>query len=443
MGANSRRVVITGLGLISPLGDTPEALWAALVAGQSGVGPLESMPAGALPVDFAAEAKCFTGDAENFGPLEKELKKTIRKAQKVMCREIQMGIAAAQRALFHSGLIPGPKYNPERAGILFGSDYMMSTPDEFSSGIAACVTEPAHFEFRKWATDAFPKLYPLWLLKYLPNMPAAHVSIFNDLRGPNNSLTHREASANLAIGEAFRTIARGHADVMTAGATGTRVHPMKAIHAVQTEELAVADDPTADPKKASRPFDKNRTGMVLGEGAGVIILEESEHALARGAKIHGEVIGHASSTVADRRGVADRALALVNVIRSCLRDANLSAEQVGHIHAHGLGSRSCDAAESRAIVAVFGDRAKTLPVVAAKSNFGNLGAGSGVVELIASLLALEAGHLFPVLNYQTPDPDCPIHAVRSIAEPSGFTALNLNVTPQGQAAGILVKAWRG
>jgi 3-oxoacyl-[acyl-carrier-protein] synthase II len=436
--SSPRRVVITGLGLISPLGDTPEALWDGLYAGKSAVGPMTMFPDRTFPVMIGAEAKQFTGDAENYGPLEKELKKTIRKAQKVMCREIQMGVAAAQRALFHSKLIPEPKFASERFGCVFGSDYMLTDPDEFSAGVAVCKTDETLFEYKKWASDAFEKLYPLWLLKYLPNMPAAHVSIFNDLRGPNNSITQREASANLAVGEAFRTIARGHADAMVAGSTGTRLQIMKTIHAVQTEELARAEDPT----KASRPFDRDRSGMVMGEGAGSVVLEELSHAQARGATIYAEVLGHASSTVANRK-VANRGRALELVMQNCLRDANLGPEKIGHLNAHGLGSRSSDREEAAAIVTVFGERAKTLPVVAAKSAFGNLGAGSGLVELIASVMAFKAGKLFPTQNLEHPDPECPINAVRTNDVPAGETALNMNVTPQGQASGILLGAYRG
>lgn len=436
--SSPRRVVITGLGLISPLGSTPEALWDGLCAGKSGVGMITCLPEHTLPVMIGAEAPQFTGDADNYGPLDKELKKTIRKAQKVMCREIQMGVAAAQLALFHSGIIPGPKFVPERTGCVFGSDYMLTSPEEFSSGVAACKTDETLFEFKKWASDAFAKLYPLWLLKYLPNMPAAHVSIFNDLRGPNNSITQREASANLAVGEAFRTIVRGHADAMVAGSTGTRVHIMKSIHAHQTEELARATDPT----KACRPFDRDRTGMVMGEGAGSVVLEELGHAQARGATIYAEVLGHASSTVAQRR-VADRSRAFELVLQNCLRDANLGPEKIGHINAHGLGTVSCDREEAQAIARVFGDRAKSLPVVAPKSAFGNLGAGSGLVELIASVMAFRAGNLFPIQNLEHLDPECPIHGVRSNDVPAGDTAINLSVTPQGQASGMLIGAFRG
>src|SRR3989304_3192978 len=168
---------------------------------------------------------------------------------------------------------------------------------------------------------------PLWMLKYLPNMPASHIAIYNDLRGPNNSLTMREASSNLAIGEAFRTIQRGHADAMVAGATGTRVLPMQAIHALQTEQMAAEN---CDPAQASRPFDKQRTGMVAGEGAGMVVLEEINAAKARGAGNYAEVVGWGSSNVADAslRGRCDAALA--QAMRAALRDAHRSPADVGH-----------------------------------------------------------------------------------------------------------------
>ena len=201
-----------------------------------------------------------------------------------------------------------------------------------------------------------PQITPLWLLKYLPNMPASHLAIYNDLRGPNNSITLREASANLALGEAFRTIARGHADVMVAGATGTRVHPMKLVHTLMQEEVAGNG---TDPTRASRPFDLNRSGMVLGEGAAAVVIEELETAKARGARIYGEIIGTASGTVVDRRGVAHRGQALANVMRATLRDAGATVDDVGHIHAHGLSTRTSDAEEAWAIHEVFGPRAES------------------------------------------------------------------------------------
>ncbi len=152
------------------------------------------------------------------------------------------------------------------------------------------------FEYAKWGKEGLGDMAPLWMLKYLPNMPASHIAIYNDLRGPNNSLTMREAAGNLAIGEAFRTIQRGHANMMVAGATGTRILPMQAIHALQTEQMAAEN---CDPTKASRPFDKSRTGMVAGEGAGMVVLEELSSAKARGATIYAEVLGLGSANVAD------------------------------------------------------------------------------------------------------------------------------------------------
>ncbi len=163
---------------------------------------------------------------------------------------------------------------------------------------------------------------------------------------------------------------------------------------------------------------------------------------SRGATIYGEVIACSSSSVMDRDGISDRALALTNVMRNLLREANVTPDKVGHIHAHGLASRSCDKAESLAIQTVFGDATKNVPVVAAKANFGNLGAGSGVVEIISSIMALKAGHLFPVLNFKTPDPECAINVTRTTDTPAGENFINLNVTPQGQAAGVMIKAWR-
>jgi 3-oxoacyl-[acyl-carrier-protein] synthase II len=440
MPASNRRVVITGLGLVSPLGSSKEALWDALASGKSGVGALEAVPSKFLPTHVAAEAREFTGDIENFGTLEKELKKAIRKGLKVMCRECQMGVAAAQLALSDAGLVAGEgKFDPERTGCVFGADYMLTMPEEFSAGINRCRDASGAFEYDRWATDGMPQLSPLWLLKYLPNMPASHVAIYNDLRGPNNSITHREAAANLAISEAYRTILRGSADGMVVGATGTRVHPMKTVHAVQTEELAGNG---VEPSRASRPFDKNRTGMVIGEGAGAIVIEELATAKARGATIYAEIVGHGASHVADKNCVAKRDAALGNVLRASLRSAEMSPSEIGHIHAHGLSTRMCDVDEAKAICDVFGPTADKVPVTAAKSYFGNLGAGSGMIELISSVLALGHGKLFPILNYETPDPDCPI----AVAKPTGgetaagTSFINLSVTPQGQASAVLVRS---
>ncbi|MFG0262057.1 MAG: beta-ketoacyl synthase N-terminal-like domain-containing protein, partial [Novipirellula sp. JB048] len=214
---SSRRVVITGRGVVSPLGIEASAMLEHLRAGKSGIGPFTQVPQGVLSVDHGAEATEFTGDISNYGPLEKPLQRTIRKGSKVMCREIEMGVAVAQLAL-HDSALSEDKRVSERVGVVYGSDYIMSLPEEFSAGILKCMDEEGEFDFDKWGGQGRPQVNPLWLLKYLPNMPASHIAIYNNLRGPNNSITVREASGGAALGEAVSTIERGHADALIVGA---------------------------------------------------------------------------------------------------------------------------------------------------------------------------------------------------------------------------------
>ena len=435
-GAAQRRVVITGMGVVCPLGLTTEDVWNGLAAGVSAVQPIESFSSAGLPLHHAAEARCFTGEIDNFGPLESEQKKAIRKGLKVMCRESQMAVAAAQRALHDAAA--REHHAPERFGCVFGSDYMLTLPDDFTASVARCRGADGRFEFDRWASDGMPQLTPLWLLKYLPNMPASHIAIYNDLRGPSNSLTVREASGHLAVGEATVTIQRGAADIMVAGATGTRVHPMKTVHALQTEQVAYGD---GDPAHWSRPFDARRSGMVLGEGAAVLILEELSHAERRGARIYGEVVGHAARCATEPGGAGRRRQALTHAIGKAVEMAKGQAGDIGHVHAHGVSTRVGDREEAAAWRDVLGDAAGRVPTVAAKSHFGNLGAGSGLTECIASLLALGRGELFPLLNFETPDAECSIRPAHA-GDPAGDLFVSASVTPQGQSSAVAIRAWR-
>ncbi len=244
----------------------------------------------------------------------------------------------------------------------------------------------------------------------------------------------------MAIGEATRIIARGSADRMIAGATGTRVLPMQAIHALQTEPVAGSEGGNAsdDPAKASRPFDANRAGMVCGEGAGMVVLESIEAAQARGAKIYGEVSGFGSSTVTDDQLNAKNEIAIKNALTMALKDAKLKPSDVGHVNAHGLGTPLADRSEAAAIRATLADSADNTPVIAIKSYFGNLGGGSGMVELIVSLKALEMGVLPRTLNYENPDVDCKIAVTKTADLPAGSVFLSCNTTPQGQAAAVCI-----
>lgn len=441
MNNGKRRVVITGFGVISPLGNSPESVWDALSNRRSGVRVMQSVPPDHLPIDGAGECWGFqTGDIGAFGPLEKKKQRNIKKNLKVACRDIQMGVAAAQLAMNHAGLEAGV-YDPDRTGVVYGSDYMMTVPEEFNDGVRQCLGGDGRFQFSAWGERGLKKVDPLWLLKFLPNMPASHIAIYNDMRGPNNSITIREASANLAVAEAACTIERGHADIIIAGSTGTRIHALRSIHMALQEQLAGG----RPPPQLSRPFERDRNGMVIGEGAGAMILESLESAQRRGAPILGEIFGFGSSSVIAKNTVAHCGQALANVMRQCLSTSGMTPGDVGHVHAHGLSTTKCDAEESEAIYDVFGDRDSAIPVTAAKSYFGNLGAGAGLIELITSLLAIEHGRLFPVLNYDTPDPACAINVVhgRGGDISPGASVLTTNVTPQGQASAILAGKFSG
>ena len=427
-----RRIAITGVGLISPIGNDPATVWQALSGRRSGVRALQGLPTEQLATRVGAQALDFTGDIADFGPLEKMTQRAIKKGLKLMCREIQMGVASAQLAL-NDARLDLNSVDRDRVGTMFGSDYIMTLPDEFTEGIKACLNPAGTFDFTRWGEFGRPQVEPLWLLKYLPNMPASHVAIYNDLRGPSNSVTVREASSNLSIAEAATTIGRGAADVMVAGATGTRVHGVRTIHVCLQEQVAPGSD---RPEQDARPFDRDRTGLVIGEGAGTIVVEDWDHAARRGAPLYGEIVGYGSSCAVNRDGQANYERAFHTVIGQALAIAEMKPSDIGHVHAHGLGTFTCDVAEARAIASWFG---RTTPVTTAKSYLGNLGAGGGLVELIASLLALRERQLFPILNLEHVDPACEINAIQEFCDP-GRSMLNLSITPQGQASALIVQA---
>lgn len=439
--SNPHRVVITGLGVVSPLGRELDSFWSNLINQKSGIGPLNSLPLDAIPCKFGGQATCFSGDIAEFGPLEKNLQRAIKKNQKVMCREIEMGVAACQLALHHSGLANPELRNPDRFGIVFGSDYIITRPEEYADGIQACRDESQEFQMPNWPQTGRPKVNPLWLLKYLPNMPASHVAIYNDLRGPSNSVTIREASSAASIVEAVSAIRRGAADVMIAGATGSRMEPLRALNFMSTEPMASNRE---NPAEMARPYDIDRDGNLVGEGSGALVLESYDHAIARGATIWGEVIGGASSSVGDVTGKnAQRdhiRTAIGNVSRILLERAAKAGVDLspGQWHFHGCGKSDVqgDASEAAGIRDALGDR--DVPVTAAKSYFGNLGAGSGAVEIIASLLALKHQQLFPVLNTKTVDPRCPIRVAKS-SDPAGKAFAHVAYSAQGQTCGIFVR----
>ena len=431
--AATPRVVITGFGVFSPIGIGRDEFQRAVLGGESGVGVIELMDYSGMPGNVAAEVPTFT-----LATARKEFLKPQRKSVKVMCRAIQLGVASAMLALEDSSLDP-ETIDHSRLGVEFGADQMFSHPESlFRAASMAAEGDDHVFKLARWGETGIQGMEPLWLLKYLPNMPACHIGIAADARGPNNSLTQAEASGNLAIGEAYRLMTRGSADIMITGSTSSRLHPIKCVHAAMWEELA---EETGDPATWYRPFDLRRSGQVIGEGACSLILETEVHARARGAKVFGTILGAGSSCVADRPGTPNQRLAIANALRAALVDASIQPGDVGHIHAHGLGTRQADIQEAAAIRDVFGDAADHIPVTAMKSAMGNSGAGGGTLELAASLLALEKGVVPRTLNYEQPDPECPIDVVHG--EPrqvSNSIVVNISATSNGQASVLIASA---
>ena len=425
-----RRVAVTGMGIVAPQCRSLAGLWNLLISGAGAVRPYNGfgLISLAAPADFDGHISAF--DTQN--PSQQ---KAIRKSLKVMSREIQMAVAASCRAINEAGIQIG-QFPSDRVGISFGSDYILTTPDDVLDGVRSCTAE-SQFDFSHWGTDGLPKMNPLWQLKYLPNMPASHIAIINDFHGPSNSITLREASIGAVIGESVEIIASGRADVMLVGTTGSRLHPIKLLHAKQHEELSAT---------ACRPFDANRDGTTLGEGAGALILEDMEHAVKRGANCRAEIICGSYRCRFDRAGQDFRRETVRAVLENVLRRSNLSPEQIGHINAHGLGSQSSDKMEALGILDVFGKRKEPIPVTAAKGCFGNLGAGSGAIELIASILALQNRTLYPTLNYYMsgdftlPGTHRPLSVVQRTDVPAGSSFVKIAMNPQSQVSAVLVRS---
>ena len=424
-----KRVVITGVGIISPVGIGADDFWASILGKKSGIGVIEGLSHSALPGNVGAEVPEFTESTAR-----KQYLKPQRKSVKVMCREIQLGVASAHLAIAH-GNLDLETIDHERLGVEFGANQMFSPPEVLSPGCFECEAD-GKFLFDQWGETGLDRMDPLWLLKYLPNMPACHIGIYADARGPNNSLTLAEASGNSALGEAFRIISGGRADMMLAGSTGTRIHAVKSMHACLWDELACYDD--AEPATWSRPFSADRKGQVIGEGACTLILEEEEHARARGANVLGSVLGAGSSCVLSREGEPNHRQALVNAMQTAIRDAGISLSDIGHINAHGLGGRRSDADEAAAIQEVFGDNASTIPVTGCKSFLGNSGAASGTLELAASLLAMKHDLIPATINYTSADESLGLNVVHGEhAAATSKVVLNVSVTSNAQASALV------
>lgn len=414
-------VVITGIGVVSPIGIGPAAFWQSLQEQRSGVVPLRNLAAANLPSPFGGEILEFDGKQYI----------TPRKSLKVMCREIQFGVSAGTLAVADAKLTSG-QIPPDRMGVIFGAELHSGELDELIDICRNSVVD-GDFSFNRWGDRMTSDLYPLWMLKYLPNMTACHIGISQDARGPNNTMVLGDASSLLAAIEAFEVVRRGHADVMICGGTGSNLNITNMLyHGLQ--DISRRQDA---PAEASRPFDASRDGMVNGEGSAALVLESRRSAEARGARIYAQVAGYGTSCEASSFNRPPKGTAILNSVRMALRSSQLSPQDIGHVNAHGLSTPQHDRIEARAIRESLGD----VPVTAPKSFFGNLGAGSGTVEMVASVLGLHYGEIPVTLNYAQPDPECPIDVVHGKTRPTqGKAALVLSQShPQGQAAAIVLK----
>lgn len=423
-------VVITGIGLMSPIGIGVDAFWDSLSAGNHGFRKCEVLP-------FVGTPDCIGGEVPEF--TEKSAKKShlklVRKQVKVMCREIQLGVASALQAMQHANFEEGSVV-PERIGVDFGANLMSSPPDVLLDAGRASSTN-GDFDYPKWGLteeDRFKGMEPLWLLKYLPNMPGCHIGIALDARGPNNSLTQAEASGGLVLAEAANIIRKGRADIMVAGTTGTKLHPVKACQHDKWDTLA-----TGDAAERCRPFDKGRIGEVLAEAACSFILESRTHAEARGAKIYGTLMGLGASCVLGVDGVADETKAVEAAAQMALRNAGMTAADMGHVNCAASGNPVRDAFEAKAIRNILGDKADSTPVTAPKSYTGSAGSGSGLQEIAASLIGLQHGVVPKTLNFAESDADTPLNVVSGDHLPTeNKLFLKTSVTRMGQGSAVVI-----
>jgi 3-oxoacyl-[acyl-carrier-protein] synthase II len=443
---NGRRVVITGLAPVTPIGVGVTDFWNALLEGKSGIRRLQSFE----PTRFESQ---IGGEIDGVKTAN-HVPKSYRKADKIMARDIVLAVAAAHLAvtdadlhtkcLLERGEASERNVDSTRLGVNIGAGLICADLPELAEALYGG-TDDGEFSMAKWGAEGMHNLTPLWLLKFLPNMLACHVTIVHDAQGPSNTITCGEASSHLAIGEAYRTIARGVADVCICGGAESKTNPMALMRQCLGKRLSTNND---SPEKACRPFGQNRDGTVVSEGAGLVILEELEHARARGARIYAEVVGFGASNDAydpsqpSRPHPEGRGLALA--AKKALKDANLSADAIDAVGTFACGLIEHDAAEAKAINTIFGDRTREIPVLNVKAGLGNNGAGSGAIDLIAAVLALYNTTIPPAINSDPADPACRLRLITEgpVDAKIGTALCSASALGGGQNASLVVKRFR-
>jgi 3-oxoacyl-[acyl-carrier-protein] synthase II len=386
--AKRTRVVVTGLGAITPLGHTPEEFWQNLLAGKSGIGPVTLFDASQYRTRIAGEVKNF--DVTRYGVDTKDARR--------MGRATLFALAAAKGALTDAGFPEGLKEN-ERAGVLLGTAL---------GGFVEAIE--AHKGFMQKGPDRMSPFLPAVIL---PNMPSFYVANYFRARGYNSTVVTACAAGTHAVGAAAEVIRRGDADIMLGGGTDAVISEIVfGVFGVMRATTTRNDEPT----RASRPFDKDRDGFVIGEGAAILVLERLEHALARGARIYAEVLGYATNSDAYHFAAPDpQALGATSVMRDAMRNAGVTTDQVDYINAHGTSTPLNDAGETLAIKNVFGKRAYEIPISSTKSMIGHSMGAAGAFEAVACVMTLRDQMIHPTVNYETPDPACDLDYVPNVA----------------------------
>lgn len=442
---NVSEVVITGMGVVSPIGTGLEVFWESLMARRGGlrlseayeVADSQRLPG--LPPPLTAIVPDFTTDRI-------KQYKDARRNLKVMTRDIQLGFVASDFAREAAMLAEKP-VNPERQGVLYGAMMITVVLDELVDLFRQSLDETGNFDIIKLG-DGFNLVYPLWMLKYLPNMTACHIGITYDLRGPSNTLVNGETASIAALLEATRVIRRGQADVMYAGGTSCCTSPAS----WKRYEVYGLSQNFANPAGAVRPFDTHRDGIVFGEGAATCVLESRESAAARGANIFGKILGWGESAEKTWNhpagGIAPQeapvaiepekftGACIENAIRRAVETAGVAKSDLAFVMACGCGSVHGDRVEAEAIQRVLGD----IPVTAIKGYTGHAMAGSGMTEVVAAVMALEKGVIPPVLNCDAQDAACPVNLVTEDGRSTGGkkAALVVNYNFYGQASAVVI-----
>lgn len=401
-----RRVVISGMGVVAPNGVGIKPFWQSCLNGHSGIGPIRAFDASNHPVKVA-------GEVANFDPLP-WLPENQHKSVKVMGRAAQLGVGAAGLAMADSG-IDMNREDPARFGVVMGAGLVPMDLGELAPMLARACEEGGGFDPTRLNNPAGgpPPLFPLWLLKHLPNMIAAHVSMAFNCQGPNNTIVTACVAGTQAVGEAFRMITRGDADVMLAGGADSRIDPLMLLAYAALGTLSKGN---RNPSELSRPFDRLRDGFVLSEGAAVLVLEEYERAKARGAEIYAEVLGFGSSfdaysvTKPDPEGRGG-----ARAIQSALNESRVDFRDVGYINAHGTSTRLNDVMETAAVKRVFGDHSRGVKLSSIKSMIGHSLGAAGAIEAAALALSLKHQVYPPTINLTHPDPNCDLDYIPNTA----------------------------